>query len=186
MILVAPLPAAPSSLSALVLALVAAQAIAGCKSTAEGTGPGTASAVQSATVSADRAGAAEAAAAPAPAATEAEAAPEAEPETIAAQHVLVAYRGAKNAPRGIRRSKAEARRLAEEILVKARAGTEFAKLAEEFSDDPGSRSNLGNLGKFPKDRMVPEFSGPAFKLREGAISDVVETPFGFHIIKRNQ
>jgi len=109
-----------------------------------------------------------------------------EPESIAAQHVLVAYRGAKGAPRDVKRTKAEARKLAEEVLAKARAGVEFAKLAEQYSDDPGSRTNLGNLGKFTKDRMVPEFAGPAFKLREGEISDVVETPFGFHVIKRNQ
>ncbi|MBN2193920.1 MAG: peptidyl-prolyl cis-trans isomerase [Polyangiaceae bacterium] len=111
---------------------------------------------------------------------------EAEPTEIAAQHVLIAYRGAKNVPRTVRRSKAEARKLAEEIVTKARGGAEFAKLAEAYSDDPGTRTNLGNLGKFPKDKMVPEFSGPAFKLGEGEISDVVETPFGFHVIKRNQ
>jgi len=123
--------------------------------------------------------------APAPS-EEAAAGEAAEPESIAAQHVLVAYRGAKGAPRDVKRTKAEARKLAEEILAKARAGTEFAKLAEQYSDDPGTRTNLGNLGKFTKDKMVPEFSGPAFKLREGEISDVVETPFGFHVIKRNQ
>jgi len=125
-------------------------------------------------------------AAAAPSAEEAEPVVEAEPTSIAAQHVLVAYRGAKGAPRDVKRTKAEARKLAEEILAKARAGTEFAKLAEQYSDDPGSKTNLGNLGKFTKDKMVPEFAGPAFKLREGEISDVVETPFGFHVIKRNQ
>ncbi len=115
-----------------------------------------------------------------------EPAAEAEPTSIAAQHVLVAYRGAKGAPRDVKRTKAEARKLAEEILAKARAGTEFAKLAEQYSDDPGTKTNLGNLGKFTKDKMVPEFAGPAFALRDGEISDVVETPFGFHVIKRNQ
>ncbi len=129
--------------------------------------------------------ASEPAAAAQPAAS-AEPAAEVEPTSIAAQHVLVAYRGAKGAPRDVKRTKAEARKLAEEILAKARAGTEFAKLAEQYSDDPGTKTNLGNLGKFTKDKMVPEFAGPAFALREGEISDVVETPFGFHVIKRNQ
>jgi hypothetical protein len=111
---------------------------------------------------------------------------EPEPESIAAQHVLIAYRGAKGSPRTVKRSQAEARKLAEQIVAKARAGADFSELAAEFSDDPGTNTNRGNLGKFTKDKMVPEFAGPAFKLREGEISDVVETPFGYHVIKRNQ
>ena len=114
---------------------------------------------------------------------------EAEPETIAAQHVLIAYRGAKRAPRGVTRTKAQAKKLAEEIVAKARkkpTDSAFAALAREYSDDEGTKNNLGNLGKFPKSKMVESFSEPAFKLKVGEISDAVETPFGFHIIKRNQ
>lgn len=111
--------------------------------------------------------------------------PEPEPDRIAAQHVLIAYRGAKGAPKSVRRTKVEARALAEAVLLKARAGEDFSALAGEYSDDP-TRTNRGNLGVFPKDQMVPEFSGPAFKLKVDQVSDVVETPFGFHIIRRNQ
>ena len=117
---------------------------------------------------------------------EPEPAEEPEPEEIAAQHILIAYRGARNAPRSVVRTKAQAKKLAEEVLVEARAGKRsFAELAAEYSDDP-TKHNLGNLGKFPKDRMVPEFGEPAFRLKVNEISEVVETPFGFHIIKRNQ
>lgn len=124
-----------------------------------------------------------AASAPAPDEEEEE---EGEPTEIAAQHILVAYRGAKNAPRSVTRTKAEAKQRAEEVLVEARAKQKtFADLAAEYSDDP-TKSSLGNLGKFPKDKMVPAFSEPAFKLKVNQISEVVETEFGFHIIKRNQ
>jgi parvulin-like peptidyl-prolyl isomerase len=105
---------------------------------------------------------------------------------VAIQHVLVAYRGAKGAPKTVKRSKAEAKKLAEEVLAKARAGEDFSELASKYSDDPGSKGNRGNLGKRTRDVLVPPFADAAFRLEEGQISDVVETEFGFHIIKRNQ
>jgi len=111
---------------------------------------------------------------------------EPEPEEIAAQHILVAYKGAERAPRGVTRTKAEAKARAEEVLKKARAREEpFEELAMEYSDDD-SKFNRASLGKFKKDKMVPEFSEAAFKLKVDEISDVVETKFGFHVIKRNQ
>ena len=121
--------------------------------------------------------------APAPAAqAEAE---EGEPEEVAAQHVLIAYRGALRASRDVKRSKAEAKKLAEQVLQKAKQGTSFSELAAEYSDCP-SKANQGNLGKFKREAMDPKFSEAAFALRVDGVSDVVETKFGFHIIKRNQ
>jgi len=105
---------------------------------------------------------------------------------VACQHVLVAYKGAKNAPVGVTRSKAEAKARADEVRTKALAGTDFTELAQTYSDDPGSRDRMGSVGKFKREGMVKPFSDAAFALKVDGISDVVETPFGFHVIKRNQ
>jgi peptidyl-prolyl cis-trans isomerase SurA len=76
-----------------------------------------------------------------------------------------------------------ARTLAEDLLARIRAGEDFSELAIEYSGDPGSAALGGDLGWFRRGRMVREFEETAFNLLDGQISDVVETDFGFHIIK---
>ncbi|HBU57483.1 MAG TPA: hypothetical protein DEB33_06985 [Gemmatimonadetes bacterium] len=76
-----------------------------------------------------------------------------------------------------------ARALAEDLLTRVRAGEDFAELAIQYSGDPGSAALGGDLGWFRRGRMVREFEETAFNLLDGQISDVVESDFGFHIIK---
>jgi parvulin-like peptidyl-prolyl isomerase len=101
--------------------------------------------------------------------------------------VLIAYKGAKGAPKEVTRSKADAKTLAEKVRKEAlAAGANFSDLAQKYSDDAGSKDNQGSLGKFKPESKVKPFADAAFALRVDQISDVVETPFGFHVIKRTQ
>jgi peptidyl-prolyl cis-trans isomerase SurA len=80
-------------------------------------------------------------------------------------------------------ARAVARAQADSVLQAVRAGADFATLARRFSDDPGSAQDGGDLGWFRRGRMVAQFEAAAFRLRPGQVSEVVETPFGFHIIQ---
>lgn len=80
-------------------------------------------------------------------------------------------------------SKEEARKKAQALLERVRKGEDFAKLAKENSDDPGSKDKGGEYDFFGHGKMVPEFEKAAFALKPGEISDLVETQYGFHIIK---
>jgi len=105
------------------------------------------------------------------------------PGNIRASHILISYEGAPRT--GATRSKAEAMALAEEIQAKLRAGESFEELARAYSDCPSAQKG-GDLGFFAKGQMVKPFEEAAFGLEVGGVSGIVETPFGYHIIKRTQ
>jgi parvulin-like peptidyl-prolyl isomerase len=75
------------------------------------------------------------------------------------------------------------RKQIEDLRSKVLAGGDFAALAKEFSEDPGSKENGGELPEFPRGQMVPEFESAAFALTNNQVSDVITTTYGFHIIK---
>ena len=108
------------------------------------------------------------------------------PEEIKASHVLISFKGADRADAKITRSKNEAKAEAERIRgLIVNQKKDFAEMARTHSDGP-SKSKGGDLGKFKFEFMAVEFSEAAFALEVGSVSEVVETGFGFHIIKRTE
>jgi hypothetical protein len=109
-----------------------------------------------------------------------------QPAEISARHLLVSYKGGLRASPGIGRSKAEALARAEEAQKRAAAGEDFVALVKQYSDEPGAAERGGDLGKFERSAMVPAFANAAFALKVGEVSAVVETQFGYHVIKRTE
>jgi peptidyl-prolyl cis-trans isomerase C len=99
-------------------------------------------------------------------------------DSVHASHILIGLPTNATAAQ-----KAEARTRAQAALKHVRGGADFAAVAREQSQDQGSAPNGGDLGFFPKGQMTPAFETAAFGLKPGAVSALVETPFGFHIIK---
>jgi parvulin-like peptidyl-prolyl isomerase len=109
-----------------------------------------------------------------------------QPNEIGARHILVMHAGSKSKPEDVSRSREEARRRAQEVLLKIRGGASFNDMVAQYSDEPGAAPRGGDLGVFQRGVMVKSFSDVAFALKIGEVSEVVETPFGFHIIKRTE
>jgi NIMA-interacting peptidyl-prolyl cis-trans isomerase 1 len=106
------------------------------------------------------------------------------PATIAARHILVSFKGAGQAIEGVTRTQAEARAVAEQVAREAKDPARWNELAAQYTDEPGSKETGGDLGHFGRGQMVPAFERAAFALGVGQVSDVVETPFGYHVIQR--
>lgn len=101
--------------------------------------------------------------------------------SVKASHVLIAYADASRS--SATRTKEEAETLAKEVLAKAKANpSDFGKLAEEYSDDPGSKTNGGEYDNIMPGQMVPQFNDFIFNNPIGSIG-LVETDFGYHVIK---
>ncbi|MBI4456383.1 MAG: peptidylprolyl isomerase [Acidobacteria bacterium] len=96
-------------------------------------------------------------------------------EEVRASHILLKVDDPAKEP--------EVKQKAEKVLKEARAGADFAKLAEKYSEDISGKGSGGDLGYFTRGRMVPEFEKVAFSLPAGQISDLVKTQYGYHIIK---
>lgn len=101
-----------------------------------------------------------------------------QPERVHARHILF-----RVSPTATAEEKDAVRKRAAEILERVRKGEDFAQLAQTYSEDPGSGPKGGDLGFFPRGQMVPAFEAVAFSLPPGTTSDLVETNFGFHIIR---
>ena len=99
------------------------------------------------------------------------------PEQVKVRHILIAVKSQDP------KADAAAKAKAESILDQLHHGGDFAKLAKEYSDDPGSKSQGGELGWIKHGVTVPEFDQAAFSLQPGQISGLVRTKYGYHIIQ---
>ena len=99
-------------------------------------------------------------------------------ESRKASHILFSVRSSATDE-----EKQAVREKAEGVLQQARAGADFAELASTHSEDPGSSSNGGDLGVIAEGQMVKPFEDAVFSMEQDQISDLIETRFGFHIIK---
>lgn len=101
----------------------------------------------------------------------------AQPPMVRASHILL------TTPEDLSEEEvAEKKRAIEQLKKRIDEGEDFAVLAKEFSEDPGSKDKGGDLDFFTKDRMVPEFAEAAFAAETGSVTDPVKTQFGWHII----
>jgi peptidyl-prolyl cis-trans isomerase C len=99
-------------------------------------------------------------------------------EEVHARHILF-----RVATPGDEKASKEAEDKVKAAIDRIKKGEDFAKLANELTEDPSGKKDGGDLGYFTKDQMVPEFSAVAFKLDKGQISDPVKTQFGWHVLK---
>lgn len=105
-------------------------------------------------------------------------------ETVRAKHILISTVDTSN--NELPKEQVEAaKKKAEDILAKANAGQDFATLAKQYTEDPGSKDTGGEY-TFSRGDMVKEFEDAAFSLKPGQISGLVKTQFGYHIIKLEQ
>ena len=105
-----------------------------------------------------------------------------------ASHVLIEYKPERSMPghrTTARISRAEARLLTEELVERIQDGESFSDIAQTYSSCPSSMEG-GDLGRFGRGQMHSKFEEAAYALEVGEMSGVVETPFGFHIIKRTE
>ncbi|MCC3864335.1 peptidylprolyl isomerase [Terrisporobacter petrolearius] len=102
-------------------------------------------------------------------------------DTVTASHILLKTQDSEGKELSAEKKK-EAKKKAEEALAKVKSGEDFAKVAKKYSQD-SSASNGGELGTFGRGQMVSEFEKAAFNMKKGEISDIVETEYGYHIIK---
>lgn len=106
-----------------------------------------------------------------------------QPQTVHVRHILLLTMDpTTKAPLPADQIQAKRKQI-EDILAKVKSGQDFATLAEQYSEDPGSKIKGGELPPFGHGEMVPQFEAAAFSMQTNTVSDVVTTDYGFHIIK---
>lgn len=109
-----------------------------------------------------------------------------EPAKITVKHVLVKFKGSKNAADTITRTRAEACLRAIEARDKVRSGEDFEAVVKAYSEEAGAATRGGSIGAVERKDLAKPFADAAFELSINQMSDIVETEFGFHVIFRSQ
>lgn len=102
---------------------------------------------------------------------------------VRASHILLMYKGSMRSQSD--RTKDEALAAIQSFKDDLNDGADFGQIARQFSDCPSGEDG-GDLGRFGRGQMVPEFEDAAFSLQPGEVSDIIETPFGYHLIQRTE
>ncbi|MGD0206790.1 MAG: peptidylprolyl isomerase [Verrucomicrobiota bacterium] len=106
-----------------------------------------------------------------------------QPEMVHVRHILLMTMDpVTRTPLAADQQKAKQKQM-DDLLKRIRGGADFAALAKQYSEDPGSKDNGGELPAFPRGQMVPEFEAAAFSLTNNQVSDVVTSTYGYHVIK---
>jgi peptidyl-prolyl cis-trans isomerase C len=106
-----------------------------------------------------------------------------QPEMVHVRHILsLTMDPVTRAPLPADQQQAKRKQI-DDLLKRIRGGADFAALAKQYSEDPGSKDNDGEMPAFPRGQMAPEFEAAAFSLTNNQVSDVIMTTYGYHIIK---
>ncbi|HPI74619.1 MAG TPA: peptidylprolyl isomerase [bacterium] len=98
-------------------------------------------------------------------------------KTASVRHILLTTRGLSDSAKAVKRT------MMQGLLDRAKAGEDFAALAKQYTEDPGSKNNGGLYENFPRGQMVKPFEDAAFTVPVGQLSDIVETDYGYHILQ---
>jgi peptidyl-prolyl cis-trans isomerase NIMA-interacting 1 len=111
---------------------------------------------------------------------------EGEPEKISVKHILIKYAGAERADDSITRTRGDACMRALEARDALRGGAVFSQVVADYSEEPGAKARDGQIRSFKRSDVREPFADAAFALDVNQLSDIVETPYGFHIIFRTE
>lgn len=107
-------------------------------------------------------------------------------ETRGIAHILVRYRGASRAPGEIRRSQTDAEARANEALTRVNGGEDFAAVAADMSDDLANKDHGGDMGRLEHGLLPDALDQALFAMEVGEVRGPIETPLGYHVIKRTE
>ena len=108
------------------------------------------------------------------------------PEKISVKHILIKYAGAEHAEQSVTRTREAACMRAIEARDALRGGADFSDIVRDYSVDPGANERKGALPSTKRAEVIAPFADAAFALDVTQLSDVVETPYGFHVILRTE